>query len=373
MDSANILSGGLEELNRVKEVLLKLNENQLNSASFLKEEERLEKGIENLEKELAEEIAKTTKKRRQEIEVSFDGQLEKLQARTKRIKDKREKNKNRKVSQRIETETEALKKDNIKLREETKLSFKQKHIPAVCNTKLYYALYSPSCFTDYILILGALLLTLLLIPCGIYYLLLPEEKILYLVLIYIISVILFGGGYILTGNRIKVKFIEDIIKVKGIRKEIRINKKKIRIIRNNVRKDHDESSYELQTYDKELSDIEQEIAEVMDKKKEALTGFDHSTAKIISDEIKGSYEEKLSSLREEHDKASTAFRQAEDQVKALTLRAASEFEPFLGKEMVTLQKIESLIGIIQAGNAGTISEALTFHKKMLSREENTIV
>lgn len=369
MAETNLLAGGVEELNEIKENLLELHGYQSNNDSLLLEEKTLEKSIHTTQEELAEEIEKTTRMRRQEIEDAFEKQLDKQHTRSKRIGDKRERSKNIKVSKRIDSETSSIRSENIQLKLEAKTLFKQKHIPGFCNTKLYYAMFSPSCFTDYLIILGMLLLTLLLIPCGIYFLLLPEEKILYLILTYVLTVLFFGGLYVLLNNRTKVRFTDDIKKVKGIRAHIRANKKKIAVIKKNIRKDRDESSYGLQEYDTELAKLEQETAEIVAQKKEALLVFDQSTSQIIAAEIEGAYKEKLSSLQAELAKVSADVGKAEERIKALTLKLASDYEPFLGKDMMTVKRMEVLINILQAGNAANISEAIAFYHK---NKENAV-
>lgn len=370
MEGNNLLAGGMEELNEVKECLLELYGYQSNNDTLVLQEETLENSINSTQKEAAEEIERTTKKRRQEVEDAFDKQLDKLHARMKRIKEKREKSKNIKVSQRIQAETASIRTENTQLKLEAKTLFKQKHIPRFCNSKLYYALYAPSCLSDYLFILGALVLVLFLVPCGVYFFLLPEEKIIYLILTYVLSVLFFGGLYVLIGNRTKVRFTEEILKVKGIRAHIRTNKKKIAVIKKNIRKDRDESTYGLQEFDTELAKLEQETAEIVSQKKEALLNFDQSTSLIIASEIDGSYKDKLEAMQAELTKAATAVKKAEERIKALTLKVASDYEPFLGKDMMTLKRLDALISILQEGKAANISEAIAFyHKNMENAAE----
>jgi hypothetical protein len=365
MEGGNLLSGGVDTLNEIKENLLELRGYQAKDASLIEEEEKLEKSIDSMEKSIAEEVQATTKKRRDEIEDTFDKQIDKTRARMKRIKEKRDKKKSTKVSERISAETASLHTENSRLRLEAKTLFKQKRIPSFCNTKFYYALYSPSCFTDFLIIVGVIMLTLLLIPCGVYFFLLPQEKVPYLIVTYVVTVLLFGGLYIITGNRTKEKFTEDILWVKGIRKNVRVNKKKIGIIKSNIKKDRDESSYDLQTFDEELTKLEQEVAAISVQKKEALGVFDHSTKQVIASEIQGINEEKLSGLKEEYERVSAESKKAEEMIKALTIKMASEYEPFIGKDLMTLERLESLTNILQAGTAMNISEAIAFYRQSM--------
>lgn len=363
MEGGNLLAGGIETLNEIKENLLELQGYKEKNASLIAEEKKLEKSIENLEKQLAEEIQTTTRKRRQEIEDTFDKQISKTRARMRKIKDKRDKKKSKKVFLRIEEETAELRAENNRLRLEAKTLFKQNRVPSLCNTKLYYALYSPKCFTDFLVILLTLLIVLVLIPCGIYYFALPQ-KMIYLIITYIATVLVFGMLYVI-GNRIKEKHLDQIAQVKGIRSSIRVNKKKIAVIKNNIRKDRDESSYGLENYDAELQELEREEADISNQKKEALATFDHTTVKVIAAEIEGIYAERLNAIRQEYDNTAAEVKRTEEKIKALTLKVASEYEPYIGKDLMTLDRLESLSNILLAGTAQTISEAITFYRQSL--------
>lgn len=366
MDGTSLLSGGVDTLREIKENLLELERCQSESNMLNGEEKRLEKSIQGLEKDIAEEIQSTIKKRRQEIETAFDKQIDKIQSRVKKIQDRRDKSKNAKVSERIKDETSSLRADKQSLRLDAKTLIKQKHIPSLCNTKLYYALYFPGCFTDFLVILSTLLFVLLVIPCGIYFFLLPEEKSIYLIIIYIITVILFGGIYILLGNLTKERHREELLQIRVIRGKIRKNKKVIATIKRNIKKDKDESTYGLQNFDEEIAKAKQEISEIEAQKKEALYTFDNTTNKIIADEVNGIYEEKLNGLKVEFDRVKSELINSENKIKALTIKMASEYDPFIGKDLMLPDRLDALINIIQAGNATSISEAITVFRQMRS-------
>lgn len=369
MDSGNILSGGVEVINDMKKNLQELEGYQAKNTALTVDEQRLEESIDNLEKLIAEEIQQTVRKRREEVEAAFDNQIEKIRVKIKRIKDKRDRKKNVEVSERIDAETSSLKEENNILKKEAKALFKQGHIPSFCNTKLYYSLYSPSCITDFIITAAVLVIILMLIPCGIYFYILDQKNTLYLIVTYVITVLFFGGIYILIGSRTKEKHPDMIRKVKGIRRHIRINKKKIAVIERNIKKDRDESAYNLQNFDEELVKSEQEITDITTQKKEALETFDHSTKDVISAEIQGAYAKKLSGLKAEYEKTCKEVKITEDRIKALTIKIASEYEPLIGKELISVEQLESLINIISAGNASTISEAISYYRKTMNQTE----
>ena len=363
MDEENLLTGGVDKLNEIKENLLELRGYQENYDNLVLEEEKNEKNIQSLDKAASDEVQATIKKRRAEIESAYDKQLDKTKSSIKKIKDKRDKRKNKKVSERINEETATLREENRRLKLESKTLLKQKHVPAFCNTKLYYALYYPRYFSDIVIVLLALLLTLLIIPCGIYFFILPEEKILYLVLIYVATVIVFGGLYLLIGNITKDKHSETLKQIRELRHEIINNKKRIKAIKKSIKSDRDESTYGLENFDEDLQKLDNEVADTAKQKKEALLTFENTTIQIITTEIRKQYEEKIENLKTENEAVVAKTAQAENKIKALTLKIASEYEPIIGKDLITLDRVESLISIIAAGNASNISEAIQFYRQ----------
>jgi len=363
MENNNILSAGIEQLNEIKENLKKLNDNTDNSKHLKEETEKLEKAIKKLEKDVADEISQTIKKRRGEIENTFDKEINKIKDKAKKVKEQRNKAKNLKVSERIGLETAELRKENNNLRLEAKTIVKQERLPLFCNSKLYQALYYPSCFTDFLLIILALAIVLLLIPCGIYFYLLPENKIVYLVLSYVATVIVFGSIYLAIGNITRNKYLEKILQIREIRKKIRANKKKISAIKRRIKRDRDESGYDLNRFDDELAALDKSEDEILSQKKEALTVFDNVTSKVIANEIQELHKDKLDKLKIELENAKDSLKQTEEKIKALTIKIASEYEPFLGKDLMTLDRLETLTNIILAGNATSISEAIAFYRQ----------
>jgi len=363
MDEGNILSAGVDKLYDIKKDLIELYRYKDKNDDLIIELKKMEKNIQNLEKAAADEVQTTVKKRRSEIEEAYDKQLDKVRANIKKIKDKRDKYRNMKVSERIKEETASLREENRRLKLEIKTLFRQKNVPSFCNTGIYYALYFPRDFKDIIIILISLLLTLFVIPCGIYYYVLPEEKMVYLAALYIATVVIFGGLYLLIGNHTREKHGDTIRQARKLRHDITINTKKINSIKRSIKKDKDESSYGLEGFDEELVRLDKEMQDLSEQKKEALMTFENSTVRIISADIRKQYDEKILSLKAEYDKIKAETDKADEKIKALTLKIAGEYEPYIGKDLITPDSIDTLIHIIEAGNASNISEAVQFYRK----------
>lgn len=359
-----ILYAGIEELNTIKEHVMELEGYQDKNEELLREEARLEKVLSSKEKDLAEEIETTLKKRRSEIESSFEGQLSTLNSRQKKIKGKKEKAKGTKVSERIAEETAELRERNQELTIEIKSWLKKDKTPRFCNSILFFSFFQPKALLEIVILIIGLLVAFLAIPCGIYALL-PTKPFgdMTLALIYLVTVVVFGGIYLLMNNLIKEKHLETIKQIRLLRTEHHTNGRKIRLIRKGIKNDSDESVYGLEQYDSELKEVEEEIHKIAEEEKEALTEFESTTTATIMEEIRGRYKEELEVIRENYDKTYAEQKQTEEKVKEFTLMLSKQYESYLGKDVLNVAKLERLIGYIERGEAANIGEALTKDKE----------
>ena len=119
----------------------------------------------------------------------------------------------------------------------------------------------------------------------------------YLVGIYVAAILIFGGIYVTVGNMTKVRYMDVLKEGLGIRAKIRANKKEMKVIAKTIRRDKNETIYNLQKFDDEIAQLDQDVAEINRKKKEALTTFDTVTRTIISDEITANNKEEIGGWR----------------------------------------------------------------------------
>ena len=95
----------------------------------------------------------------------------------------------------------------------------------------------------------------------------------------------------------KVRYMDVLKEGLGIRAKIRANKKEMKVIAKTIRRDKNETIYNLQKFDDEIAQLDQDVAEINRKKKEALTTFDTVTRTIISDEITANNKEEIDGWR----------------------------------------------------------------------------
>ena len=327
------------------------------------EEKKLERDLETAKKAVADTIAQTTKKRMDEISSDYDSEIGKGQDRLKKARAKREKEKNRGMKERIADETSELRAHNRELRLQMRTLFQKERVPGFCNTEFYYALFYPRGLKEFLIFLISILICFLAIPCGVYFLL-PKRQMWYLIAVYFIDVVIFGGLYVAVSNRTKMRYQEALKKGRQIRNTIRGNDKKIRVITRTIQKDGNEDVYDLEKYDDEIAAIELELAEITERKKDAINTFETVTKTIIADEITGNNQARLDDLASRHKEALQAVRELEAKIKEQRIHITDTYGPYLGREFLQPEKLSELSKLIQSGQASNLSEAIELYKKI---------
>ena len=318
------------------------------------EESQKEKELASLKKEVADTISRTVKARRDEIESGYDREIAKGQDRLKKARAKREKAKDKGVKERIAEETSQLRDHNRDLKIQLKTMFKKDRVPAFANTTFFYALYYPRGMKEFGIGFLTFLICFLAFPCGIYFLI-PERKWWYLAAVYVADVFLFGGLYLMVGNRIRTHYQDVLKKGREIRNLLRDNHKKIHVITRTIQKDGNEALYDLEKYDDEIACASQELSEIAERKKDAVSNFENVTRTIISDEIEGNRREEMLALEEEIKELSAQLHSLEDSIRDQNIHITDTFGPYLGNEFLEPDRLSELSKLIQSGSAANIS------------------
>lgn len=317
---------------------------------------RLEKSLAAEKKAVADSIELTVKKRKAEITDSYDTQLEQTQAQLKKVRARREKAKNQGMKERMEQETADIREENRKRSTEIKTLFRQNGVPGFCNTLFFYALYYARGFKEILVFTMTLLICFVAVPVGLHHFI-GAGKILWLVVIYVVDIILFGGLYFSINNHVKVRYHETLQQGRAIRNQITAGKRQIRAIRNSIRKDKNEDMYGLESYDEEISRLEQEKGEIADQKQSALTNFENSGKVLISKEITDNNQARISQLEQEATAARQTLNDFQGKVKVLSMKMAEKYEPLLGREFLQTDKLELLQQVFENGMAANLTEA----------------
>lgn len=349
-------------LKEARELMIDLSGLKERQEQLSQEERQLEKNLDTKKKEVATLIQQTIKKRNQEIVDSYDQELNRGQDRLKKARVKREKAKNKGMKERIKEDTEELHSENRELDIQIKTLFHQNYVPSFCNTSLYYSMYFPRHIGEFLRLLLVIAVCFLAAPCGIY-LLLPVQKTIYLAGIYMLTILIFGGLYVRIGNITKMRNLAALEHGRLIRDQIYTNHKKIKVITRSIRRDRNDAIYNLQKYDDEIAQMEQELTEIGNRKREALSTFENVTKTILTDEITHNHQPVIDQMKESLEEITKELQIVDQNVKEKSLHAADTYEIYLGKEFMQIKKLDELINIMQNDNAANLNEAIEIHKK----------
>ena len=164
----------------------------------------------------------------------------------------------------------------------------------------------------------------------------------------------------------KVRYMDVLKEGLGIRAKIRANKKEMKVIAKTIRRDKNETIYNLQKFDDEIAQLDQDVAEINRKKKEALMTFDTVTRTIISDEITANNKEEIDRMEDELASLSEKLRSTRTAAKEKSLFITDNYEVYIGKGSMTSEKLQALADIVRSGAASNISDAIAVYK---SQEE----
>ncbi len=364
-DPGNILSAGADVLREIKNKILRLDELKVRVSDLKDKQTQLEKDIAAKQKAMDTEINTVLSKRRAEVEKSFDANIEQTREQVKNVKTKRDKYKGTKVDERVVTETADLNEQVRSLKQDIRGIFSREHISRLFNNGYFFTMFMPDGLGDFLIILLSVIV-LLAIPAGVY-MLLPESlhKVIILVGIYAVVIVIALLVFTLIFKTVKEKHADALKQARLIREKIKRIKKHIARTEKVIRKDKDESGYGLEKYDEELNGLGTQLDDIISSKKQALAEFESTTKKNITDEIKARYAEELNTMKTENEAAYNEQRDAETQIKSLSIEISGKYESYLGKEALAIPMLDSLTDIIDKGNAHNIAEAIAYYKNSI--------
>ena len=267
----NVLNGGIDILNEIKTSITNVESMKQRIAVLADKQTQLEKDIAAKQKAMDSEIASTVSKRQSEIEKSFDSEIDNTRDRIKRVRTKKDKLKDARISERIEIETASLHEQIRSQKQDLKGIFSREHISRIFNTEYFFSVFLPDQVGDFCVILASIIIMLAL-PALIY-VLLPQalHKLWVGVLLYVVVIVVSMAIFWLIYKFVKKKNIKALENARTIRDNIRNTKKQIRKLERDIRKDKDESGYGLEKYETELQDLDKQINDIVDQKKRALS------------------------------------------------------------------------------------------------------
>lgn len=368
-----ILSNNFEETQEfLEKALEKVRERdtlQNDISSMKSQQKKLERRISVEEKKIADEINTTIRKRRLEIEGSYDDRLEENRTRKKTVANNRNKKKNQRINKRIEEETKDVRSDNRRLENEMKLLLKKNRTPSFCKSKLFFIMFNPKGLDEIIAMLVAFTIYFAGIPAGVMLLfknlLLKDNKStpIWSVVIVCVMVIIQLVIYFAIFSATKSQHKDVIDQARSIRDKMKANKRQINAIKSSIHKDNDEKQYNLDAYDDKLDKLNKEAEQLGQEKQEALSLFENETKQVIIDEINGRRLQAVEDMKAEKQNFEYNITGLEAQYNEKCQIISQNFAAVIGEDMCKADKISSLISLMEEGQANSVTEAIALIKK----------
>ncbi len=333
-------------------------------------QKKLNKNIAAEEKSIADEIATTIKKRKQEISDTFDDRLDDNRARKKKVESKRDKKKNQRMNERISDETKHIRQSTRELEVEMKTTLKKNKVPSYCSSKWYFIMFNPRGAGEVLGMLLSFVLVFAGVPAAVMLIIRnnflkdkPNVNVdFWCVLIVAVLVVVLLLLYFLIYNSTKVKHSEIIKQVRSIRDKIKANKRQADAIKNSINKDKDESAYNLGAYDEKLANLDNEADNISDEKKDALKEFEKKTKQLIIDEINNRRLQTLEDMKAEKKDLEDKLTKGEKKYSEQVLKVTKQYASYLGEDLCKEDKLADLIILMEEGQAETVSEAINIYK-----------
>jgi hypothetical protein len=331
---------------------------------------KLTKNIVAEEKSIADEIASTTRKRKQEISSTYDDRLDDNRDRQKKVSAKRSKKKSQRMDARYQDETKHIRDNDRDLEVEMKTLLKKNRVPSFVASKLYFIMFMPRGIAEF----GGMLLSFLIYFAGIPGIVVLVIKKLVLeareninmafwcVLVAALMVIIQLIIYFAILSATKLRHQEVIAQARNIRDKSKANKRQMAAIKNSISKDKDESGYDLDAYDQKLAQLDAEADSIGKEKQEALRVFEDETKQLITDEINGRRLQTLEDMKAEKSALEDKLAECEKQYSDKVLQITNQYASYIGEDLCREDRLADLIALMEDEQAETVSEAIGIYK-----------
>lgn len=361
----------MADMNESREFLVEAK-NQFQNRNQLSEEldkmhsqqKKMVKSIASEEKSIADEIASTIKKGRQAIVSTYEDRLDENQSKKKGVISKRDKKKNQRMNARIDDETKDIREQIKALEGEMKSLIKRERVSKFISSKTFFTMFMPRGVGETIA---------WLISLAVYFVGVPSLMRLFVCkalhvntffanLTFVAIFILLFVIYVLI-RRATLGTYEDVCKAaRKIQNQIKANKREIKKIKKSIRKDDDESQYNLEAFDEKLADLASEATSINKEKDDKLREFDEQTTQVITNEINERRIPALEQMKSDSVVLGNQIAEKEQIFANLDGYIKEQYVSRLGEELCKVNRIDDLLSIMEEGNAQTVTEAIEFYR-----------
>ena len=356
----------LKELYQKQKRVEELKELEKNAKA---EEKRLKKSLAHEVKSCNEEKNTTIKKRKNEIAATYEEEISNLQSKVKRIENERESHKSKQQNKRYWKETKGMRQELDTLESELRTLIKKNRIPRICRSNLYYSLFLPHGIKDHMIRFLWCIIMVLGLPAvvcwagSMSFLQQMQERTIFYVLIFMVFLCFTVTLYLFISNRTKMRFQQSLDECRGKIDQIRAMRKQMKAVHKGIHRDKDESEYGLESYDEKLKDYNEQIDTITANKNAALKDFEENKQPVIEKELAEPHETTIADISQKLSELEGNLNAIASELKDLKLDLSNQYEAYLGKENVSLSRVETLIAIMEEESIATVGEAIAIYEK----------
>ena len=320
----------------------------------------LRRNIDVSERQIKEETDAKIKAAINSICEGYDKSIAADRTKIKEVQTARDKAKQAGVKVRIADETQGLRKENENLKAQIVEAFKTEKIPMFCNSRLYSAIFQTGGVLDYVIYIALQLALYVLIPIALMFIKgFPAWG--YIVYYALMCIVTVNVQKIIL-NKTLLKHYDTITAARQTKRQIILNRKKIKKIERSIRSDKNEEMYGLENYDFNINELHDHIRDVEDEKAKALEEFEKTAKPDIISEIDKRSRNNINLMKTEADKKQEEAAALDELVKKQRIYISSNYEAYLGREFMNLDKLQELYSYMKSGVADTVGQALAAYK-----------
>ena len=359
-DVAEFFNGGVNELTKMLEDVTTRDALVSEIKNLASEGKKLEKHLADEKKNLDTDLNKTVENEREnyiskENKIINDGSSE-----LKKVKNERNKAKERGVRERIDNETSHLISENKSTRRYIRKTLKENGLPTYCDTKWFYALYCTQSFLEWIVKIFVFVIGLILIPWVVVEIVDPWFflKFLLWVVIVVVFITIYMTIFLLTKDKDNGT-LEDM---REHRDKIADNNKTIKKIKKSIKTDTDESHYNLEKYDSKILELQSSIENATAAKDKKLKEFEEHKKQQIINSINAKHVPIIESKQTEISEKAALYKSKNDEFVKISKLIEEKYEKYLTKSYTDAVCINNMIQIINNNGATNIGEAYSMIK-----------
>lgn len=343
----------IDYLYNAKETKQRLEKETQNVRKKEREVEDVRRKLNTAEAAMEHQVNKTIGAARRNLEAMYGKSVDDIQKRIKEEENKRQKSKQAQMARRIDEVNEDLILKNRALDEQLNTLSEKYKVSVKSNSRLYFTLLVPKGARES-MIAGGIMFVLTAIVLELIHFLAPQD----LTWLFLGAFALLSGiAYAIKGNYMSnnMQYLNDS---RQIYDKIAANKRVMEANADRIRNEKNENAYDLESFDRRLYELRQQLETTLKEKDQELVRFDQETAKELEANTRESFREEIEGIRNEIQTGTKDLDRLRESTDHLSKVVVSEYDNQLGDYFKEMKNLDVLIDMMEKEDINTVQEAI---------------